>query len=70
MGGGGLTESIACIQGNEVWYYTAYINLDEPEEDFDFVAGVCRKQKVDIAMTTAFGFGGQNAGLVFRKYEG
>lgn len=70
MGGGGLTESIACIQAMRYGIIPPTLNLDEPEEDFDFVAGVCRKQKVDIAMTTAFGFGGQNAGLVFRKYEG
>ena len=68
MGGGGLTESIACIQAIRDGVIPPTLNLEEPEGDFDFVRGVCRRQKVDVALNTAFGFGGQNSCLVFRRY--
>ncbi len=70
MGGGGLTESIACIQAIRTGIIPPTLNLDDPEGDFDYVAGQMRRQHVDTAMTNAFGFGGQNASLIFRKYEG
>ena len=70
MGGGGLTESIACIQSIRTGIIPPTLNLDDPEGDFDYVAGQMRRQRVDTAMTNAFGFGGQNASLIFRKYEG
>ena len=68
MGGGGLTESIACIQSIRDGVIPPTLNLDQPEGGFDFVAGKSRRQKVDVALNTAFGFGGQNACLVFRRY--
>lgn len=68
MGGGGLTESIACIQAIRDGVIPPTLNLEEPEGDFDFVRSACRKQKVDVALNTAFGFGGQNSCLVFRRY--
>lgn len=70
MGGGGLTESIACIQAIRTGIIPPTLNLDDPEGGFDYVAGQMRRQHVDTAMTNAFGFGGQNASLIFRKYEG
>lgn len=69
MGGGGLTESIACIQAIREGILPPNLNLEEPEGDFDFVAGVSRKQEIKVAMTNAFGFGGQNSSLIFKKYE-
>lgn len=68
MGGGGLTESIACIQAIRESVLPPTLNLQTPEGDFDFVTGECRSKQVDVAINTAFGFGGQNACLVFRKY--
>ena len=68
MGGGGLTESIACIQAIRHGIIPPTLNLENPESDLDFVAKVSRKQEVNIAMSNAFGFGGQNSSLVFKKY--
>jgi 3-oxoacyl-[acyl-carrier-protein] synthase II len=48
------------------------INHENPgdECDLDYVPGVARKTKVDIAMTNSFGFGGTNATLILKKYTG
>ena len=48
------------------------INYDypDPECDLDYVPNVAREQKVTIAMSNSFGFGGHNASLVIRKFEG
>ncbi len=46
-------------------------NLDnpDPECDLDYTPLVPRERKVNIAMANGFGFGGQNAVIVLRKFE-
>lgn len=69
MGGGGITEAIACIQAIRKGETPPTLNLTEPEADLNFVAGESAKSAINTAMTNAFGFGGQNSSLVFRKAE-
>ena len=68
MGAGGITEAIACIQAIREGIVPPTLNLEDCDSDLDLVRGECRKMTVDTAMTNAFGFGGQNSSLIFRRY--
>jgi 3-oxoacyl-[acyl-carrier-protein] synthase II len=48
------------------------INLQTPDPacDLDYVPNEARQSAVDVAIVNGFGFGGQNAVTVFRRYEG
>jgi 3-oxoacyl-[acyl-carrier-protein] synthase II len=48
------------------------INLDEPDAecDLDYVPWKCRAARVRHALSNSFGFGGTNAALLFKRYEG
>jgi minimal PKS chain-length factor (CLF/KS beta) len=48
------------------------INLDEPADgnDLDFVTGSAREAQVDTVLINARGYGGFNAALVLRRFDG
>jgi 3-oxoacyl-[acyl-carrier-protein] synthase II len=48
------------------------INLDEPDPecDLDYVANKKRALTIEYALSNSFGFGGTNAALLFKRYEG
>jgi len=48
------------------------INQETPDEDcdLDYVPNAARKATVDLALSNSFGFGGQNACLALRRWEG
>lgn len=48
------------------------INYETPDEelDLDYVPNVARKQVVNVALSNSFGFGGHNATILMKKYQG
>jgi 3-oxoacyl-[acyl-carrier-protein] synthase II len=70
-GAGGLEAGISALSvfHDEV---PPTINLDnpDPECDLDYVPHTSRKMPVRYALSNSFGFGGTNAALLFKKYEG
>ena len=42
---------------------------EDPNCDLDYVPNIKRKKNVDIALSNSFGFGGQNACLLFSRFN-
>jgi len=72
MGAGGGIEAIATIQAIKTGIVPPTINQEHPDPDcdLDYVPNEARRQEVAVGMSNSFGFGGHNATLVFRRYEG
>lgn len=72
LGASGSLEAIACIGSINDGILHPTINLEEPDPDcdLDYVPNVAREVSVNVAMSNSFGFGGQNACLVIKKFVG
>jgi 3-oxoacyl-[acyl-carrier-protein] synthase II len=71
LGAAGSTEAIFAILSIRDGIMPPTINYEEadPQCDLDYVPNAARRKPVKIAMSNAFGFGGTNATLIFRKFE-
>jgi len=71
MGAGGVTELIACIKAIQDGVMPPTLNYEEIDAscDLDYIPGIARDKEVKIAMSNAFGFGGQNTSLIVGEYE-
>jgi 3-oxoacyl-[acyl-carrier-protein] synthase II len=70
LGAAGGVEAIATVLALHHGVLPPTINYETPDPDcdLDYVPNQARKQDVEIALSNAFGFGGTNATLAFRKY--
>jgi 3-oxoacyl-[acyl-carrier-protein] synthase II len=72
LGAAGAAEAIFCILAMRDNIAPATINLDNPEREtaIDLVPNKPRQRRIDVALSNSFGFGGTNASLVFKRYDG
>ena len=72
LGAAGALEAVPCIRSitDSAIHPTVNYEFPDPDCDLDYVPNVRREKEVKVVLSNAFGFGGQNACLVFRKYEG
>ena len=71
LGASGSLEAIACLKSINDGKVHPTINYQEadPACDLDYVPNQARSLDVKVVLSNAFGFGGQNACLVFRRFE-
>jgi len=67
---GGLEAGIASLALHE-GCVPPTINLDNPQEgcDLNYVPHTTVEEKINIAVSNSFGFGGTNCTLIFKKFE-
>jgi 3-oxoacyl-[acyl-carrier-protein] synthase II len=72
LGASGAVEAIISIKALQEGFVPATINLvnQDPLCDLDVVANVGRKKDIKVAMSNSLGFGGHNASIVLKKWEG
>jgi 3-oxoacyl-[acyl-carrier-protein] synthase II len=66
----GAVELITCVLAirDNVLPPTINLNSPDPECDLDYVPNASRKQRVDVALSNSFGFGGQNDTIIIKRF--
>src|SRR5437660_6846592 len=72
IGAAGAVEAAAMALTLQQGVLPPTINLTQPDPecDLDYVPNCAREVPVRTAVSTSFGFGGQNAALVMRRFAG
>ena len=72
LGAAGAVEAIFCILAARDGKVPPTINQEtpDPECDLDYIPNVARDHEVRIAASNSFGFGGHNACIVVRRWDG
>jgi 3-oxoacyl-[acyl-carrier-protein] synthase II len=72
LGAAGAVSAVAATLAIRDGMVPPTINLETPDPDcdLDYVPNVARRMRVDAAMVNGFGFGGQNAATIFRRFAG
>ena len=70
LGAGGGVEAGVCIKAIQEGWVPPTIGYGEPDPkcDLDYVPNVARATPVEAVMNNAFGFGGHNGVLIFKRY--
>jgi 3-oxoacyl-[acyl-carrier-protein] synthase II len=69
LGAAGSVEAIFSVLALRDQIVPPTLNLENPSEgcDMDLVPLIAKKRAVNVVMSNAFGFGGTNASLIFKK---
>ena len=71
FGAAGGIEAIITLQALRHGLLPPTINLDNPDDEcgLNHIRNLAVKSDTTYALSNAFGFGGHNASVVFKKYE-
>ena len=72
LGAAGAIEAVVCLLALQHQFLPANINFTTPDEDLDLniVANEVRAAVVSTAVSNSFGFGGTNASIIMRRFQG
>lgn len=71
LGAAGAIEFVTCVKTIQDGYIHATVGYETPDEeiDLDYCKEAC-EMPVEYALSNSLGFGGHNASILIRKYEG
>ena len=71
LGAAGALEAVACVKSilEGAIHPTINYQTPDPECDLDYVPNKARMKPINVVLSNAFGFGGQNACLVFKSFH-
>jgi 3-oxoacyl-[acyl-carrier-protein] synthase II len=72
LGGAGGVEAVYTTLALERGWLPPTINYEDPDPecDLDYVPNTARRAQVRVALSNSFGFGGANACVAFRRWDG
>lgn len=72
LGAAGGVEAIACVKALQNNFIPATLGLqnNDPACDLDYVPGTGREAKLNYVLSNSLGFGGHNAVLCFKRWDG
>ena len=72
LGAAGGVEAVSVVKALQDGFVPATLGLETSDEacDLDYVPGKGRKQEINYALSNSLGFGGHNAVLLFKRWNG
>lgn len=72
LGASGALEAFACIQSlqKKIVHPTINYETPDPDCDLDYIPNQAREHDFDLALSNSMGFGGQNASLALKRFQG
>ena len=72
LGAAGAVETAICVLAiqNSIVPPTINLRTPDPDCDLDYIPNTAREMKVNTIINNSFGFGGHNATIAAKKFNG